>query len=369
MKLNIKKITFIFFIISLIFQNVFALTYTVKPGDNPEKIAKKFGISVKTLLKANKIKNPKRLRVGQKLYIPVKGKKAKKYKTKNKRKASSSIKRGQSCRYVYTVKRGDALSLIAKKFKVSTRDLKRWNNLKSSKLYVGQKLCIKPVKKYVSSKRKSKKRKSKVERYRYKRKTVIAYYRVKRGDNLIKIARKFKTTVRKLVKLNKLKKPYRLYPGQRLKVPKVVKVKVKSKYSRKKYKPVKEFKPKRKLDFRWPVNGKVVKGFINSEVERHVGLDIQTNCNEKIVASEDGKVIYAGDSIKTFGNLIIIRHPNRYNTVYGHVGKILVREGQRVKKGETIGTVGKLDNKNCGIYFEVRKNTYPVNPLSVLGNK
>lgn len=367
MKLNTKIIIFIFLIFSLIFQNVLALTYRVRPGDNPEKIAKKFGISVKTLLKANKIKNPKRLKVGQKLYIPVKRKKNKK---SVKSKKSYSVLKGKKCRYVYTVKKGDALSLIAKRFKVSSTNLKRWNNLKSNRLYIGQRLCIKPVKvskKHKVSKKTVNRHRERKARTRYKYKTVIGYYRVKRGDNLIRIARKYGITVKKLVKLNRLKKPYRIYPGQRLKVPKRIKVKVKS-YVRK-YKPVREFKPKKKLDFRWPVEGKVVKGFINSEAERHVGLDIKTNCSEKIVASEDGKVIYAGDSIKTFGNLIIIRHPNRYNTVYGHVGKILVKEGQRVKKGETIGTVGKLDNKNCGIYFEVRKNTYPVNPLSVLGNK
>ncbi len=355
LKLNIKVFLLVFLIFSLIIQNVSALTYTVKPGDNPEKIAKKFRISVKTLLKVNNIKNPKRLRVGQKLHIPVKSKKRKK---KIKRKT------GRSCEYVYTVRRGDVLSILAKKLKVSARDLKRWNNLKGNRIYIGQKLCIKPIKSSAKLKKKKRKRKKYIhtgKKYRYK--TVITYYRVKRGDSLAKIAHKFGTTVKKLAKLNRLKKSYRIYPGQKLKVPKRVKV-----YS-KRYKPVEEFKPKRKLSFKWPVKGKVVKGFINTEEERHVGLDIKSDCDEKIVASEDGKVIYAGDSIKTFGNLIIIRHPNRYNTVYGHVGKILVKEGQRVKKGQNIGTVGKLDNKDCGIYFEVRKNTYPVNPLSVLENK
>ena len=349
MKLNIKKSFIYILLLVFIAQNVFALTYTVKPGDNPEKIAKKFGISVKTLLKVNNIKNPKRLRVGQKLYIPIKEKKRKKRRKRH-------LKKGEACKYVYKVKSGDVLSVIAKKFHVSVKDLKRWNNLKGNRIYVGQKLCIKP--KRAHSKHYSRKH---TRKHRYKR--IITYYRVKRGDSLSKIAHKFGTTVRELVKLNRLKKPYRLYPGQKLKVPKKVKV-----YTRK-YKPVEEYIPKKKLNFKWPVKGEVIKGFINTEDERHVGIDIKSDCNEKIVAAEDGKVIYAGDSIKTFGNLIIIRHPNRYNTVYGHVGRILVKEGQRVKKGQVIGTVGNLDNSNCGIYFEVRKNTYPVNPLSVLEKK
>ena len=353
LKLSIKTSFFIFLIFSFLFNDVLALTYIVKPGDNPEKIAKKFGISVKKLLKVNKIKNPKRLRVGQKLYIPVKRKLRK--KTTKKVKGSKSR---YNCQYVYKVRNGDALSLIANKFKVSVKDIKRWNNLKSSRIYAGQKLCIRPKK--IRSKTKKSIHKTIKRRY----KTVITYYKVRRGDSLAKIANKFGTTVKKLAKLNKLRKPYRIYPGQKIKVPKRVKV-----YSRR-YKPVEEFKPKKKLNFKWPVdNGKVVKGFINTEEERHVGIDIKSDCNAKIFAAESGKVIYAGDSIKTFGNLIIIRHSNRYNTVYGHVGKIMVKEGQRVKRGQEIGTVGKLDNANCGIYFEVRKNTYPVNPLSVLENK
>jgi len=352
LKLNIKVFLLIFLIFSFTIQNVLALTYRVKPGDNPEKIAKKFGISVKTLLKANNIKNPRRLRVGQKIFIPIKSK---------KRKKKVERKTGQSCKYVYTVKRGDVLSIIAKKLNISVRDLKRWNNLKGNRIYIGQKLCIKPIKSYTKSKRKKRNYTHTRRKYRYK--TVITYYRVRSGDSLSKIAHKFGISVKKLAKLNRLKKPYRIYPGQKLKVPKRVKV-----YSRR-YKPIEEYKPKRRLNFKWPVKGEVIKGFINTEEERHVGLDIKSDCNERIVASEDGKVIYAGDSIKTFGNLIIIRHPNRYNTVYGHVDEILVREKQRVKKGQVIGTVGRLDNKNCGIYFEVRKNTYPVNPLSVLENK
>jgi len=355
LRLNIKHIFILLFTLIFISQDVFALTYTVKPGDFPEKIAKKFGISVKTLLKVNNIKDPKKLRVGQKLYIPVKNKSSKKRKRKK-----TTLRKGDNCKYVYTVKRGDVLSLIAKRFGVSTSSLKKWNNLKSNRIYVGQKLCIKPLK---SVKKERKRRGNKNYRSVARYKTVIKYYRVKRGDSLIKIAKKFGVSARKIAKLNHLKKPYKLRVGQRLKIPKRVKV-----YSRK-YKPVEEYKPKKKLNFKWPVEGKVIKGFINSENERHVGIDIKAKCGDKIVASEDGKVIYAGNSIKTFGNLIIIRHPNRYNTVYGHIGQILVKDGAKVKKGEVIGTVGKLDNDNCGIYFEVRKYTIPVNPLSVLEKK
>ncbi len=362
LKSNIK---FAFILFLAFFIKAFALTYVVKPGDNPEKIAKKFGVSVKELLRVNNIKNPKRLMVGQKLKIPVKKKTKKKSKTKAKKNyAISSSKR---CKYVYKVKYGDSLSVIAQKFGVRVKDLKRWNNIKGNKIIVGQKLCIKPLQK---ARKTITKRKSKTK---YKYKKVITYYVVRRGDSLWTIAKKFNTSVKELKKLNKFKKHFRLYPGQKIKVPKLVKVKVKKRKSsveissrERRLRIERETKRSSGLKFIYPVKGKVIKGFVNSEMERHVGIDIKTECGEPIKAVEDGKVIYAGDSIKTFGNLIIIRHKNRYNSVYGHVGKILVREGERVKKGQIIGKTGTLNQKGCGLYFEIRKNTIPINPLSVL---
>jgi murein DD-endopeptidase MepM/ murein hydrolase activator NlpD len=351
----------------------------VKPGDNPEKIAKKFGISVKELLKANNIKDPRKLLVGQKLKIPVKNKPKKKSKTKVKTKSKQKHYKASSskrCKYVYKVKYGDSLSVIAEKFGVKIKDLKKWNNIKGNKIVVGQKLCIKPIQKTKKSSKTTRK-----SRAKYKYKKVITYYVVRRGDSLWTIAKKFNTTVSELKKLNKFKKHIKLYPGQRIKVPKVVRVKVKEKKVARKstrksrarvssrerrLRIERETRRSSGLKFIYPVKGKVIKGFVNSETERHVGIDIKTNCGEPIKAVEDGKVIYAGDSIKTFGNLIIIRHKNRYNSVYGHVGKILVREGERVKKGQIIGKTGTLNQKGCGLYFEIRKNTIPINPLSVL---
>ena len=390
---NLKALLVLFLSLVLIFSNSFALTYVVKAGDNPDKIAKKFKISVKELLRANKIKNPKRLMPGQKLVIPVKsssksikkGKKKKNVKVNKKRsirgKVKQTVKIKRVCRIKYKVKSGDALVKIAKKFHVKVSDLKKWNSLKNNKLMIGQLICIKPVNKKVvikseikektvkkkKLKRKEVKRKqrSRIGRGKVKRKIryrrIVSYYRVKRGESLGVIAHKFHMSMKKLIRLNRkrLRKHrgrYIIYPGQRIKVIKTIR-----------YIAEEEYIPPKNLKFGWPVdNGKIVRNFINTETERHVGLDIATKCGEKVKAAEDGKIIYAGDSIKTFGNLIIIRHPNRYNTVYGHIGQILVKEGTKVKKGEVIGTAGDLNNKGCGIYFEIRKNTIPINPISVL---
>jgi len=374
-----------------IFLKSFALTYTVKPGDNPEKIARKFGVSVKELLKANNIKNPKRLRAGQRIKIPVKSKRKKSVsKSKSKVKKKSIVKRSRKttkkttvkrkCRILYRVKPGDNLILIAKKFKVKVSDLKRWNNIRGNTIRSGQLLCIRPVKTTIKKKTTKRRKKSTSRRgTRYKYKKIITYYKVRRGDNLWIIAKRFRTTVSELKRLNNFKgRNVKLYAGRKIKVPKMVRVAVgedrtegrtrtRERKSRETSRKKSTKRRKTGLKFIYPVQGRIIKGFVNSETERHVGIDIKTKCGEPIKAVEDGKVIYAGDSIKTFGNLIIIRHRNRYNSVYGHVGRILVREGQRVKKGQIIGRTGTLNQSGCGLYFEIRKNTIPINPLSVLG--
>ncbi len=318
-----------------------ALTYTVKKGDNLGKIAKKYGVSVKSLIQANNLKKPYIIRPGQKLKIPVKGKKGSSYK----------------CVLKHKVKKGESLIKIAKKYRVWVKDLKKINNLKSDRLYVGQVLCIKTGK--VSSKKSKNKKSFYIKKKKIVTKRIIRY-RVKKGDSLSKIAQKYNTTVSRLIKLNNLKKPYIIRPGQRLKVEK------------REVTYVEEVVKRRTVPFGfvWPVEGKVINPFVNNARKRHLGIDIKTECSSPIKAAEDGKVIFAGDSIKAYGNLIIIKHAKRFNTVYGHVGKIAVKEGQTVKKGDVIGFTGKLNNSDvCGVYFEIRKNAVPVDPLVFLSKK
>ncbi|WP_245844770.1 LysM peptidoglycan-binding domain-containing M23 family metallopeptidase [Persephonella hydrogeniphila] len=338
-------IKFSFLIFLIITTTTYALTYTVKRGDNLGKIAKKYGVSVRDIIRENNLRKPYIIRPGQKLKIPVKNK----------------AQKGQ-CILKHKVKRGESLIKIAKKYHVWVKDLRKINNLKSDKLYVGQILCIKVGKSRTQGKKIGTKKDEK-DFYIKKKKVVtkrIITYRVKKGDNLSKIAKRYNTTVSKIIKLNNLKKPYIIRPGQRLKIEK------------REVTYIEEVVKRRTVPFGfiWPVDGKIINPFVNNAKKRHLGIDIQTECSVPIKAAEDGKVIFAGDSIKAYGNLIIIKHAKRFNTVYGHVGRIAVKEGQTVKKGETIGYTGKLNGLDkCGIYFEVRKNAIPVDPLVFLNKK
>jgi LysM repeat protein len=321
--------------------------HRVKYGENLSYIAKKYKVSVKSIIKANNLKKPYTIRAGQRLKIP------------KKTKISSNTGK-KYCKLKHKVKKGESLITIAKKYRVWVKDIKRLNNLKSDTIRVGQVLCIKEGVRKTVKKSKNNKGSSVVVRQKKIVRKKIIRYRVKSGDSLAKIAKKYGTTVSEIARLNNLKKPYTIYPGQRLKIPKKV-VYIEEEIVKRKSVP---------FGFIWPVDGKIVKNFINNSQMRHLGIDIQTECGVPVKAAEDGKVIFAGDSIKAYGRLIVIKHPNNFNTVYGHIDQIYVKDGQIVKKGDSIGTVGFLNNsEKCGIYFEIRKNTVPVDPLVFLKNR
>ncbi len=320
--------------------------YRVKKGDSLIKIAKKFGVSTKEIIKANNLRKPYRLKAGQKIKIPIKY-------SKRKTKRTSVRYTYSYCSLRYRVKPGDTLSEIAQKFRTSVKKLKKYNNLKSNKLKVGQILCVRKVVKSIE-----RRGTTRVVRTRYIK------YRVKPGDSLIKIARKFHVYTKDIIRANRLKKPYKIRVGQILKIPKKVVTYV-DRREEELYTPSKNIK----FGFIWPVDGKIINPFVNNSAMRHLGIDIQTSCGKNVVASEGGKVIYAGNSIKAFGNLIIIRHKGGFSTGYGHLGNILVKENQWVRKGQIIGTAGELNNGVCGIYFEIRKNTVPVDPTVFLPKK
>ncbi|NPA32691.1 MAG: LysM peptidoglycan-binding domain-containing protein [Aquificae bacterium] len=319
------------------------ILYKVKKGDTLSTIAKRFGTSVSAIKRANNLRS-NRIRVGQKLKIPVKSVRSKSYKTAKRTKTTTRTK------YItYRVKRGDTLSKIAKKFGTSVKEIKRVNNLKSSRIRVGQKLKI-PVKEVVRRKKEENVRTRERVVYEKVRKRVYVRYRVKKGDSLIKIAKKFGTSVRTIKRVNGLKSN-RIYVGQVLKIPVYKYVYV-------------EKKPKvPKISVKnLPVNGKVVKN--------KRGILIYTECGKPVRVVDSGKVIYSGDDLTAFGNMVIVRHDN-YISVYAYNSKNTVRLGQRVKKGDVIGYVGtKPDEGRCALHFELRdSNGALLNPLNHISVK
>ena len=118
------------------------------------------------------------------------------------------------------------------------------------------------------------------------------------------------------------------------------------------------------LDWGWPTNGKVVAGF--SENANLKGVDIAGKMGQLILASAPGKVVYTGSGLRGYGKLIIIKHDKTYLSAYAHNSKILVKEGQMVKKGEQIGEMGDSDANQVMLHFEIRRFGKPVDPMNYL---
>ena len=112
----------------------------------------------------------------------------------------------------------------------------------------------------------------------------------------------------------------------------------------------------------WPAKGKVTGEFS----ETNKGIDIAGKVGEPILAASDGKVVYAGNSLRGYGNLVIVKHDNTYLTAYAHNSKLLVKEGDAVRKGQKIAEMGDTDATSAKLHFELRVNGKPVNPTPYL---
>jgi lipoprotein NlpD len=123
----------------------------------------------------------------------------------------------------------------------------------------------------------------------------------------------------------------------------------------------------KRLDFGWPVEGKRTDLFEESERRRHLGIDISAAPGTPIKAAAPGVVIYAGNTIRGYGNLIILRHSEEIVTVYAHNQVNLVEEGSPVERGQVIGRVGQTGRATgCHLHFEIRNNNKAVDPLLYL---
>ena len=117
--------------------------------------------------------------------------------------------------------------------------------------------------------------------------------------------------------------------------------------------------------FRWPVKGKVIAQFGPRPDKSHNdGINIAVPQGAEVLASEGGTVAYAGNELKGYGNLVLIRHENNWVSAYAHNDQLLVKRGDKVRRGQTIakaGNTGTVDQPQ--VHFELRQDSKPVDPL------
>lgn len=117
--------------------------------------------------------------------------------------------------------------------------------------------------------------------------------------------------------------------------------------------------------WRWPIDGGRVVGTVE-QPSGGVGLRIDGALNQPVFAAADGKVVYTGSGLRGYGQLIIINHVRGWLSAYGHNAVVLVREGDEVRAGQAIASMGQGPAQQAMLYFEIRLDGQPLDPLGQL---
>lgn len=262
------------------------------------------------------------------------------------------------------VQRGDTLYSIARRYNIPIRNLIEVNHLQPPyTLRIGQQL----------------------------RMPGTHYHTVAKGDTLYNISKRYNVDVTSLSRTNNLQPPYTLSIGQRLALPGSVsaasstytptpqKASASTTYSFwKKSEPAKKttsatvkqttVSTKRKSKFAWPVKGTIISKYGTiGKGRNNDGINIKAPLGTAVKAADAGRVAYAGNELKGFGNLILIKHNDGWVTAYAHNDRLFVKKGQAVRKGEKIAAVGSTGSVNSPqLHFEIRSGKKALNPLSYL---
>ena len=120
-----------------------------------------------------------------------------------------------------------------------------------------------------------------------------------------------------------------------------------------------------KHTWNWPTQGKVIRTY-SSKLGGNKGIDISGKIGQPVLAASAGKVVYSGNGLASYGNLIIVKHSDQFLSAYAHNKKLFVREGGEVKRGQKIAELGNTGTSEAKLHFEIRYKGKPVNPLDYL---
>lgn len=211
---------------------------------------------------------------------------------------------------------------------------------------------------------------------------------VLKGDSLYAIAWRFGLDYQKIAKWNGLGAPYRLRPGQRLSLrasgasrsaaapakpapanpPKAVASAAPAAAAPGKPAPARPAQPSPPAaapgQWRWPAQGQLVGKFSRNKGQN--GIQIAGTAGSAIRSTAGGEVVYAGEGLRGYGKLIIVKHSPSYLSAYAHNRAIMVAEGQRIKPGQQIAQMGSSGAARTMLHFEIRKDGKPVDPLKFL---
>ncbi|MBV1920506.1 MAG: peptidoglycan DD-metalloendopeptidase family protein, partial [Pseudomonadales bacterium] len=209
---------------------------------------------------------------------------------------------------------------------------------------------------------------------------------VAKGETMFSIAWRYHRNYKELARSNGIRYPYSIFPGQRIRL--AVKPVTKQRKTNKSLKKITQHKKKRykkpetkikpvqekvanqrhkrvNIVWTWPASGSVITKF-SSRGNVNKGIDLAGRRGAPVYAAASGKVVYSGQGLVGYGNLIIIKHNDSYLSAYAHNQKLLVKEGHYAKAGQKIAEIGSSGANRNKLHFEIRRNGKPVNPLAYL---
>ncbi|MGC2713455.1 MAG: LysM peptidoglycan-binding domain-containing M23 family metallopeptidase [Pseudolabrys sp.] len=294
---------------------------TVGYGDTVDSIARKHGVPASAIMQTNGLRNSSQIRPGQRLVIP-------RNVTSTTQTASARTPAGGN---VHVVQHGETLMSIARRNGVTLTALARANHLQaSSKLSVGDRISVPGGNHQVAAVHPSATPQAAPQ---------VAQQRV---VPLTKVASAGPVQVANVAK-------------EEPRVPEAA---------------VKTAEPAGAMPaFRWPVRGRVIAGFGSKpNGTQNDGINLAVPEGTPIKAADDGVVAYAGNELKGYGNLVLIRHSNGFVSAYAHASELMVKRGDTIKRGQVIAHAGQTGNVTSPqLHFEIRKGSTPVDPTQYLG--
>jgi lipoprotein NlpD len=189
---------------------------------------------------------------------------------------------------------------------------------------------------------------------------------VRTGETLFTIAWRYGKDHRDLARWNDLGDGSLIFPGQviRLTGPAAT-TRTTTSSSKPASRAPPQIKPQPPPPWAWPTRGEIVAEF-DGRPGSGTGLVIGGRVGQAVRAAAAGRVVYSGGGLIGYGQLIILKHNDTYLSAYGHNASLLVREGENIKKGQRIATMGEGPGQEPRLHFEIRRNGKPVNPRQYL---
>jgi murein DD-endopeptidase MepM/ murein hydrolase activator NlpD len=294
----------------------------VQSGDTLASLSQRYGVPINTIQSANNLPDG-RLHVGQQLLMP-----GAKTAASQPTVASNSATAGPG-ETVYTVRAGDTPNSIAQKLGANQQAIKVRNDIRADALQVGQKLII-PATSTTQAKASS------GGARKVKTTTIMA-------PGAKPTAKKAPVTASKEVTGGG-----KIASGGQLPAPEAM----------------------NGASFRWPVKGRIISGFGTKPDGGHNdGVNISVPQGTSVKAAANGVVAYSGNELKGYGNLVLVRHANNWVSAYANNERILVKRGDKVKRGQVIAKAGMTGSvSKPQVHFELRKGSRPVDPTKYMSS-